>query len=68
MMHEKAHARAGRGGANANNPNWYNSPLWDNIGPKKKAVVETKVETPETELTEEELFKKRQREMFRYAY
>lgn len=39
--------RAGRGAANTGNANWYNSPLWDNIGPaarKKKEQQETRAQ------------------------
>ncbi|QBX32808.1 hypothetical protein Asfd1_182 [Aeromonas phage Asfd_1] len=67
MMHEKSHAREGRGAANGGNENWYNSPYWDNAGPKKKVGV--KVEAPkEEELTEEQKMKRKQQALLRALY
>lgn len=67
MMHEKSHAREGRGGANGANENWYNSPLWDKTGPKKKVGV-VKDQIPEDELTEEQKFKLKQQALLRSIY
>ncbi|AAQ81435.1 hypothetical protein PHG31p114 [Aeromonas phage 31] len=67
MMHEKSHAREGRGGANGNNANWYNSPLWDSTGPKKKVGV-VKEQIPEEELTEEQKLKRKQQALLRALY
>lgn len=71
-MSTNADAREGRGAANGGNQNWYNSPLWDNIGPKKKKVYEAAKVEDTTEVakpkTEEELFRERQRAAFKYAY
>lgn len=70
-MSTDADAREGRGAANGCNKNWYNSPLWDNIGPKKKVYEAAKVDDT-TEVakpkTEEELIRERQRAAFKYAY
>lgn len=71
-MSTDADAREGRGAANGGNKNWYNSPLWDNIGPKKKKVYEADKVDDTTEVakpkTEEELIRERQRAAFKYAY
>lgn len=71
-MSTDADAREGRGAANGCNKNWYNSPLWDNIGPKKKKVYEASEVSDTTEVakpkTEEELIRERQRAAFKYAY
>ncbi|UOX40503.1 hypothetical protein UGMREWDR_CDS0190 [Aeromonas phage GomatiRiver_11] len=69
MMHEKKHAREGRGGANGGNQNWYNSPIWDNIGPKKKVDSSPVMETPkDEELTEEQKLKRKQQALMRALY
>lgn len=67
MMHEKSHAREGRGGANGANENWYNAPLWKTAGPKKKpGVVKEKIS--EDQLTDEQKLRKRQQELLRSIY
>lgn len=67
MMHEKAHARQGRGGANACSDKWYNAPLWENTGPKKRPGVE-KEPVAEEQLTEEQKLKRRQQALLRAIY
>lgn len=67
MMHEKAHAREGRGGANGGNENWYNSPYWDNASPKKTQGV-VKETVSEDELSEEQKLKRKQQALLRALY
>lgn len=67
MMHEKSHAREGRGGGNGGNENWYNSQLWDNIGPRKTIGV-TKEQVPEEQLTEEQKIRRKRQELLRSIY
>lgn len=61
----KKHAREGRGAGNGHNDNWINSPLWDNISPKKPVTKQ-----PETKrINDEELTKKeRIRRAMQFAY
>ena len=67
MMHEKSHAREGRGSGNARGENWYNSPLWKNTGPNKKPGV-VKEQIPEDQLTDEQKLRRRQQELLRSIY
>lgn len=71
-MSTDADAREGRGAANGCNKNWYNSPLWDNIGPKNKKVYNASEVSDTTEVAkaadDEESLRARQRKAFTYAY
>ncbi|QHJ74490.1 hypothetical protein VH12019_00163 [Vibrio phage VH1_2019] len=52
-IHNKSHAREGRGLGNGFNDNWRNSPLWKNIGPdarKKDEPEEPKEEVKEVKV------------------
>ncbi|ADQ53146.1 conserved hypothetical protein [Aeromonas phage 65] len=66
MMHEKKHAREGRGSANGGNEKWYNSPLWEKVEAKQVSLDAT----PDDLLKEKENedLRAKQRRMFAMAY
>ncbi|AFN39430.1 hypothetical protein F485_gp036 [Aeromonas phage CC2] len=66
MMHEKSHAREGRGGANGGNEKWYNSKLWENVE-AKQVSLDAKPDELLKEKEGEDL-RAKQRRMFAMAY
>lgn len=65
-IHEKSHAREGRGGANGGNEKWYSSPLWDKVD-AKQVSLEAKPDALLKEQENEDL-RAKQRRMFALAY
>ncbi|ALP47655.1 hypothetical protein phiST2_0176 [Vibrio phage phi-ST2] len=51
-IHQKTHAREGRGSGNGYNENWRNAPLWKNIGPNAEKIKK-EAETEDAEKDEE---------------
>lgn len=66
MMHEKTHARQGRGGGNTGNEKWYKSPLWDKVDAKQISLDAT-TDALLREQENEDL-KAKQRRAFALAY
>ncbi|AAQ64377.1 hypothetical protein KVP40.0307 [Vibrio phage KVP40] len=50
-IHQKSHAREGRGLGNGFNDNWRNASLWKNIGPDAEKIKK-EAEEPEEEIKE----------------
>lgn len=62
-QYKKSFARESRGTGNGHNENWYNSPLWDSIGPKKKEEEHVVIEEKK-----DETLKDKQKRMYSMVY
>ncbi|QAY01335.1 hypothetical protein ZPAH1_orf00320 [Aeromonas phage ZPAH1] len=65
-IHEKSHAREGRGGANTGNEKWYKSPLWDKVE-AKQIPLDAKPDALFKEKEGEDI-KEKQKRAFMFAY
>ncbi|ALP47281.1 hypothetical protein vBValMR10Z_247 [Vibrio phage vB_ValM_R10Z] len=65
-IHQKSHAREGRGSGNGHNENWRNAPLWKNIGPNaEKIKKEAEAAEKDEEIDKPNLDELSQRERMR---